>query len=189
MRRKYLFLLISTSLIISILTMNVSACGGFVAIRNEKVFHSVYCDDIPGAEYHSLIWFNTAKDAEVWGYTMCEKCSIFHDDDYSNDLCDYYFETDDPLLLTAMELSIEWGVECGREREREELAGSYDRGYEDGYYAGRREGKNEGIYEAERLYDERKEEIKANREEAFATIAFVVGIGFILSWLDKSKKK
>ena len=186
---KKLLVALSILLLSALIPLNASACGGFVALRGEQIFHSVYCDEILGVEYNSLIWFNAASDAEVWGYSMCEKCADWHDNDFHSDYCDYYFETNDPLLLTAMELSIECGYEGGREHEREEHSNYYDQGYEDGYEEGRYRGRIEGIEESESSYAAQKEEIRENRQGAIGTIGFCVAIAFIINWFDRRKKK
>ena len=189
MRKIFSAVLFSILLLSALIPLHASACGGFVAIRGETVFHSVYCTEIIGAEYDSLIWFNRAADAEVWGYTMCEECSDYHDYDFHSDICDYYFETDDPLLITAVELALESGYETGREHEREENYGEYEQGYEDGYEDGRDRGLSEGKSEKESEYKHKQEEIREDREGAIFTIGGMVAIAYIISWLDNRKKK
>ena len=131
-----------------------------------------------GAEYDSLIWFNRAADAEVWGYTMCEECSDYHDYDFHSDICDYYFETDDPLLITTMELSLECGYEAGCESGRESMHEEVNWAYEDGYEDGRDRGRLEGREEAESEYEYRREEIRENRSGVNFRIGIALGLYF-----------
>lgn len=193
MKRNASIMLIVAILVLSLIPISAYACGGFVALRGETIFHSVYCEEIWGVEYNSLIWFNKASDAEVWGYTMCEECSIFHDYNFDTDYCDYYFETDNPLLLTAMELSFTYGsdggYEMGRESALEDLGYEYENGYDAGYEDGRYQGRVEGREEAETEYERNKEEMRENRECLFAIVLGLVAIGYIINWLDNRKKK
>lgn len=193
MKKRFLIVVLSVMLLPALIPFHVSACGGFVAHRSESTFHSVYCSKIFGMDYNSLIWFNTASDAEVWGYTMCEECSHCHDYNFHTDYCDYYFETDDPLLLTAMEISFTYGSEGGYERGREsaleDLGNEYENGYDAGYKDGRYSGMEEGREEAELEYERNKEEIQENREGFWGLLLGIVAIGYIINWTDSRKKK
>lgn len=193
MKKNAFIMLIIAIFVFCLVPISASACGGFVALRSETIFHSVYCEEIWGVEYDSLIWFNKASDAEVWGYTMCEECSIFHDYNFHTDYCDYYFETDNPLLLTAMELSFtdgsEGGYERGRESAIEDLGNEYENGYDAGYKDGRYSGMEEGREEAELEYERNKEEIRENRKGFWGLLLGIVAIGYIINWSDSRKKK
>lgn len=194
MKKIKLIVLICILLIAVSIPVNVYACGGFVALRNEKVFHSVYCEKIYFVDYNSLIWFNEAKDAEVWGYEICEECSIYHDYGYDGSCCDFYiFETNDPLMRTAMERSFEVGVETGREVEREFMSGEINQAYEDGYENGYEEGRYNGLKEKEGEYiseqKHQKEQRRQSLEGLFVTIGFLVAIAYVSQWIDNRKKK
>ena len=121
MKRRFLtFLFILTIIATSILPVSASACGGFVAIKGEKIFHSVYCEQLEYGNLDKMRWFDTAQKAANAGLKMCEECSDYSDWDFDSELCDTYWTTDDPLLLTAMELSLEYGHVIGSENAAEE---------------------------------------------------------------------
>ena len=146
--------------VLLLLPVRASACGGFVAVRGEKIFHSVYCDDMKGSDLNKLRWFDTAKKAENSGLKMCEKCADFRDSDFDSEYCSMYFNSSDPLTITAMELSTEYGQEIGEENgfelARDEYYGQYDAGYDKGY--------SDAKEDAEKFYREKEEERKAENQ-------------------------
>lgn len=193
MKKRFLAVLLSILLLSTLIPLHAFACGGFVAIRGETIFHSVYCAEIMGAEYDSLIWFNRAADAEVWGYTMCEECSDYHDYDFHSDICDYYFETDDPLLITTMELSLECGYEAGRESGRESMHDEVNWAYEDGYDDGYEQGRYVGRETAEEEYISKQQYVKEQRRQSWESLFGIAGllviVTYVFNWLDNRKKK
>lgn len=194
MKRAKLIALICIFLIAVSIPVNVYACGGFVALRNEKIFHSVYCERIHFADYKSLIWFNEAKDAEVWGYEMCEECSIHHDYGYKSDWCDFYiFETDDPLMRTAMERSFEIGFEAGHESGKESMHEEVNWAYEDGYDDGYEQGRYVGREAAEEEYISEQQYVKEQRRQSWESLFGIAGllviVTYVFDWLDKRKTK
>ena len=189
MKRKTAMIVIAVILMLSLLPLSASACGGYVAIKNEKTFHSIYCDEIIGAEYNSLIWFSTKSDAESLGYTLCNACSWDHDYDFEDGFCNCIFKTEDPFLNAVMELSFETGFDLGREAGKEDALADLDNEYEAGYDNGYEAGREIGRREAEEAYKSHQEEMRENRQGAFALVIGLVAIGYVINWLDKSKKK
>lgn len=136
------------------------ACGGFIAVRGEKIFHSVYCSELKGMNLKNLRWFSTAKEAEISGLKMCEKCSEFYDDDFHPECSGHYFESDDPLILTAIEVSSEAEYQHGYEKVEDEL----DYYYKDGYNAGYADGYTSAKEQLDLEYQEKEESRKASSE-------------------------
>lgn len=177
-----------------LLPIRANACGGFVAVRGEKVFHSIYCDDVMGAEFGKLRWFDTAEKAEQSGLKMCEKCSEYRDFYFDSEYCDLYFETSDPLLITAMELSSEYGeqlgVENGFELARDEYSGQFESEYNKGYA----DAKEQLESEYQKKEEDRKESNRLGELQilcvlvvAFVCIA-VAGDFLSASWAAFKKK-
>ena len=144
--RKSVLAVISILFLSVLIPVKASACGGFVAVKGEKIFHSVYCDDVEGLNLKNLRWYDTAKKAESAGLKMCKKCAKFRDDDFDSAYCPMYFESADPLTITAMELSLEKGREIGEESGYQTAYddfynGRYEAGYQEGYDLALSEGK------------------------------------------------
>lgn len=197
---KIIFLLI----FVIVVPISTSACGGFIAIKGEKIFHSVYCEKIVFENLDKMRWFDTASKAEGAGLEMCELCSECYDWYYDSEYCDFYWFSDDRLLLTAMELSVDYGrileaenYELDHECDYESgyLSGydygyeaGYDEGYERGYEAGHDQGVLDGIAKAERKAEERKEEVAENRKGLVFTIAGLVVFSLLAYFFDNTRR-
>lgn len=193
MKKKIVQVAISVLLAFMLVPISVSACGGFVAIKGEKVFHSIYCDSLYGLELSKLRWFDTAKKAESYGLTMCTECAQFYDEEYSDEYCESYWISSDHLLATAMELSFnsgyDCGVEAGKESMFEEVRWQFEDGYEKGYEDGRYDGRIKAEEEAEIQAAIAKEERKQSWYGLLGTIGFLVAISYIIDRLDNRKRK
>lgn len=153
MRKRLLQFVMALMLCIAVFPLKTDACGGFVAIKGEKVFHSIYCDAIEFENLDNMRWFDTASKAEKSGLEMCELCSDYYDLDFDSEYCDGYWTTSDHLLLTAMELSMEYGIYSSEEYWYErfydqygylEDSDGYSFGYQEGYSKGHNQGYNSG---------------------------------------------
>lgn len=177
-----------------LLPFQANACGGFIAVKGEHTFHSVYCDEMEGEELKNIRWYNTAKEAEKSGMKMCTKCETYHDLDFDPEYCEMYFSSSDPLLITAMEQSIELGVEAGQELGYEcaydDLSGQYDAGYDKGYSDAKDwleheyQQKEEAISESNRL-----DNVQLLCVVISLLICFIVFIDFLSTALASIKKK
>lgn len=166
MKKRFLRFLLVFVLLATVIPISASACGGFVAIKGEKVFHSIYCEEMTFENLDNMRWFDTAQKAKNSGLTMCESCSDYSDWDFDSEYCDSYWVTDDHLLLTAMELSMEYGVYSSEEYWYEKFYDQY--GYledSDGYSWGYQEGIDKG-------YDNGYEAARAEFENATYTDGF-----------------
>lgn len=171
--KKKIALLAMSAAVLLVLPVRANACGGFIAVRGEKLFHSVYCDELKWAELDKLRWFNTAQEAERSGLKMCEACAEHIESDFVLDDCFVYFESSDPLTITAMERSAEYGEEVGFEIAKEELGLGYDSGYEAGY----EDGYSAAKLDAEYLYRKQEEEReKANQLSELQTLCILVAL-------------
>lgn len=190
MKKRFVAIWFLVALFMFIAPLTVSACGGFVAIRGERVFHSVYCDSIEFVNLDKLRWFDTAEGAKKSGLKMCEECSEYSDWDFDSDGCSTYWTTDNHLLLTAMEMSYDYGNATGHEAASEE----YDWYYESGYEAGLEFIKSELESEYKtKVSDIEKQAKKA--EEAAALNAYMISavlgvfaISAISSYLAKQSR-
>lgn len=193
MKKKIVQVAISVLLAFMLVPISVSACGGFVAIKGEKVFHSIYCDSLYGLELSKLRWFDTAKKAESYGLSMCTECAQFYDKEYSDEYCESYWISTDHLLATAMELSFwdgnEGGIEFGKESMLEEVHYQFERGYEKGYEDGRYDGRIKAEQEAESQKAAAKEAREQSWYGLLGTIGFLLAIPYIISLLDNRKRK
>lgn len=180
MKKRFVILLVSLMIISVLLPFSVYACGGFVSIKGEKTFHSVYCDEIAFENMDKMRWFDTAEKAEKSGLKMCEVCVDYYDWYYDPELCNYYWYTDDPLVMTAMELSLEYGHVLGEENAAEEYSGYYESGFEDGYD----KGFEDGLYKSNSQNEKEQEETKNNGTGVFFTIAIVICIPIALNYID-----
>lgn len=210
MRKRILRFLLVFVLLSTVIPVSASACGGFVAIKGEKVFHSVYCEKMKFENLDNMRWFDTAQKAENSGLKMCESCSDYSDWDFDSEYCDSYWTTGDHLLLTAMELSMEYGHEIGSENAIDDYVAEYGSfeekegynfGYEEGYYQGYDQGKSDyenatytdgfddGYERAEAEYKDRISELEAVHSKELSaaesqipwvTILVIAAIAFVI---------
>lgn len=185
MIKKYSVVLLFILIISFLVPLSVSACGGFVGVKGEKIFHSVYCDEIAFENMDKMRWFDTAEKAERSGLKMCEICADYYDWYYDPEFCDYYWFTDDPLIMTAMELSLEYGQVQGEENAAEEYNWYYESGFEDGY----NKGFEDGTYESNSKLENKQEQIKNNRNGTIFTIAIIICIPAAFNYIDVQTRK
>ena len=185
MRKRVLQLLIVFLMIVPALPIGASACGGFVSVKRERIFHSVYCDDLEGLDLKNLRWFDTAKQAENCGLKMCENCSDCYEWDYSCDYYTPYWGTDDHLLLTALEFELEEGHQLGYDSAAEEFDYYYESGYESGYDDGRNEddwygsGYNTGHNKSSEPSNEEAENKKQASDGSWVIYAFAAVVLYL----------
>lgn len=181
MNRRFLTLLfILTTIAASILPVSASACGGFVAINGERIFHSVYCEQLEHGNLDKMRWFDTAQKAENAGLKICEECSDYSAWDFDSSFCNTYWATDDPLLLTAMELSLEYGHVIGSENAAEE----YNWYYESGYEKGLEDGQELAKYNYEVKASSESATRSENKDSVFDFLGAIALYGFFgyLAW-------
>lgn len=215
MRKRIFFLIITLSVLFSLFPVRALACGGFVALKGEKVYHSIYCTLVDGCSFSDLRWYDTSKQAESAGLKPCDECSEYSDWSFS---CDYYephWWTEDRLLWTAMEMEFDLGIEIGNEngyadgfsngqtgyeysmKDYYELGydegyengknNGYDSGYDDGVSAGKEKASKELRKEIEEEYNlNAAESIKNARMETAVICAIVFGV---ILYLTKKKKE
>lgn len=151
MKKVIVSLICIVSLFSLVLPLQASAWGGYMSINGEKTYHVSYCDELFGAEYSKIRWFNTKKQAESAGLSPCELCGAADWFDF-DEAYETYFVTNDRKLDAAFDAVCEYGAYIGEESafERfqdqygsvEEMEG-YSFGYEEGYYQGYNKGREE----------------------------------------------
>lgn len=194
-----------------VIALPVNACGGFVAIKGEKIVHSVYCTELQECNFDKFRWFSSIEKAKNNGLSICDECSEYctSDWDYDSDCGFKPFTSENQMIQALLEATLEYGMELGNENGYEvgwgdamcameygnyeydsnnsyswnDLDEEYDNGYESGYD----EGFKDGLLEADRKHEAKQEEIKENRKGVFFTIIIVVAITAVLSKIDKKK--
>ena len=184
MKKRILRAISIVVMLIFLIPEKADACWGFIAVNGERIFHSVYCDDLEGASIENLLWFGTAKEAENYGLNMCEKCAELHDYDFDQEYCYAYFKTNNPLILTAMELSREAGFELGKENGYEESSSDFDNYYESGYEEGFERGKAYAYEEVMReVENEKNGADKMHQTGKLASLCLFVPFIFCFAFL------
>lgn len=215
MRKKILPILITIILLPAVVPVHTYACGGFVALKGESVYHSVYCDLVEGCHLDDLRWYDTSAQAETAVLKPCDECSKYADWEYS---CSFYepnWKTDNHLLWTAMEMEFDLGSELGNENGYAEgfsdgktgyeysvddyyemgydegykigKENGYDYGYDDGVSAGKERAKKELREEFEEEYSQKTDQSVTNARIETAVICAIV-FGAILYFLWKKKE-
>lgn len=185
MRKRILQILLVFVLMVLVFPISASAWGGYVSLSGEKTYHFMYCEELTGAEYNKLRWYDTQKQAESAGLSPCELCGSAEQFDFE-ELSESYFITSDHKLDAALEAALEYGAELGAEAGYERFVdqyGSFDDmegysfGYDEGYYQGYNQGKadyanatysdgfSDGYYKAEEEYESRISELELTHKQ------------------------
>lgn len=129
----------------SVLPIHASAWGGYIAIRGESTYHDPYCEELEGAEYSKLLWFDTQKQAESAGLSPCDVCDSGIEYDFS-ELNKSYFITNDKKLDALFDAVLDYGLNNGYENGYAEGYSEASQGVEDrdGYGLGKSEGYRKG---------------------------------------------
>lgn len=137
----------------AVLPIHASAWGGYIAIRGESVYHDPYCEELIGAEYSKLRWFDTKKQAESAGLSPCDVCDSDERDDFS-ELEESYFVTNDKKLDALFDAVLEYGSCYGYENGYTEGYSEASHGIEDmdGYEIGYSEGYSKGCQDRKEGY-------------------------------------
>lgn len=184
---------VAVALILAVGPCRAMACGGFVAVRGEHVFHSVYCDSLDWEQYRLFRWYDTEQRALNAGLTMCPECATGYYDDFDEEYCDFAWVGSDHLLVTLVEHAYETGYMDGEAHAEEEYSyyynDGYDSGYSDGWAAGEDAGEDAGYRQAEADEQRKEEEYRTNRAGALFSISICVGIGILCGILSKRKNK
>lgn len=205
MKRRVIPFLTVWIILVSVLPIYTLAFGGIVAIKGENVFHSVYCDTLEGCKLDDLRWFDTSDAAAKAGLVGCTSCSDYAEWDYDPDGYVPWWITDDPLLLSALEIENDIGSEYGYENGYEygfsdgkasadthyeciepsyidNQTDAYNIGFDEGFSIGKERGYDEG-------YDVGFEEGRQSEEtgmfEVLIAIAAIGSIGFYCGKISK----
>lgn len=151
MRKKIVQIMLILIWLASILPISALAWGGYVSLSGEKTYHFMWCEELIGAEYNKLRWYDTQKQAESVGLSPCDLCGSVEQFDFE-ELSEAYFITNDHKLDAALEAALEYGAELGADAGYERFVDQYGSvedmegysfGYDEGYYQGYNQGRSD----------------------------------------------